>query len=239
MLQFGSLDPPLLSMPSWKPEEARGRSGGVNLGMQRIGVNIWWQRKCGAFTLLEMTSQLPKRSNRKRKRTQRLGEIMGNTDNADLRVDVPNIDIPLPSSSNSDTHSDQLSGYSQSNPVQNSNTDSSNPNVPNTDNETNDDQVLKILTVTTPIITQTVDTILKSTGVIQGKDANTSNLTLTPALTDQSQSVNSMLPSTQSNTTFNATGMTAPSQSHTSNMTNNPLCESSNYSCSNVISRGC
>ncbi|VDI29458.1 Hypothetical predicted protein, partial [Mytilus galloprovincialis] len=27
--------------------EARGRPGGVNLGLQRMGVNIWWQGKCG------------------------------------------------------------------------------------------------------------------------------------------------------------------------------------------------
>ncbi|CAC5376428.1 unnamed protein product [Mytilus coruscus] len=164
-------------------------------------------RSQSAFSLSEMTSQLPEKNSHKRKRTQRLGEIMGSIENADLGVDVPDIDIPLPSSSNSNTNFYQLSGNSQCNTVQNLNTASSNPNVPYTDIESNDDQVRKILTVATPIITQTVVTILKSTGVIQGKDANTTDLTLTPALTDQSQSVNSMLPSTQSNTTFNTTGI--------------------------------
>ncbi|CAC5417921.1 unnamed protein product [Mytilus coruscus] len=47
-----------------------------------------------------------------------------------------------------------------------------------------------------------------------------------------------MLPPTQSNTTFDATDMTAPSQSHTSNMNVNPSSESSNPSCSNIISSG-
>ncbi|CAC5381018.1 unnamed protein product [Mytilus coruscus] len=56
---------------------------------------------------------------------------------------------------------------------------------------------------------------------------------------EQSQIVNSMLPSTQSNTTFNATGMTVPSQLHNSYMTDNPSFESSNPSCSIVISRCC
>lgn len=40
-------------------------------------------------------------------------------------------------------------------------TGSSYPNVLNTDNESSDDQVLRIFTASTPIITQTVVTILK------------------------------------------------------------------------------
>ncbi|CAC5394025.1 unnamed protein product [Mytilus coruscus] len=137
------------------------------------------QIACERHSPHQMTLQLPKRSTCKRKRTRRLGELMGNIGNSDLGVDVPYIAIPLP----------------------NSNTDSSNPDVPNTDSES--------------------------------KDVNTSDLTLIPALTNWSQSVNSMLPPTQSNNTFDATDMTAPSQSHTSNMNVNPSSESSNPSCSN------
>ncbi|VDI39174.1 Hypothetical predicted protein [Mytilus galloprovincialis] len=37
--------------------EARGRPGGVNLGLQRMGVNIWWQGKCGG-KVLDMKQQI-------------------------------------------------------------------------------------------------------------------------------------------------------------------------------------
>lgn len=58
---------------------------------------------------------------------------------------------------NSNAYSDQLSGNSQSTPAQI--TGSSYPNVQNTDNESSDDQVLRIFTASTPINTQTVVTI--------------------------------------------------------------------------------
>ncbi|CAC5389346.1 unnamed protein product [Mytilus coruscus] len=143
-----------------------------------------------------MTSQLPKRSNRKRKRTQRLEELTENIDSSEKSQ--------------------------------------SNPNVPNTNN---DEQVLRISTFATPIITPTVVNILKSTGVIQGKDAISPDLTLIPA--HQSQSVNSICPPRQDNNTCNATDMTTQSQSHASNMIVNQLSESSNPSYSNVINRSC
>ncbi|CAC5425691.1 unnamed protein product [Mytilus coruscus] len=143
-----------------------------------------------------MTSQLPKRSNRKRNRTQSLEEFTGNIDNSEKSQ--------------------------------------SNPNVPNTNN---DEQVLRISTFAIPIITQTLVTILKSTGVIQGKDAISPDLTLIPA--HQSQSVNSICPPRQDNNTCNATDMTTQSQSHASNMIVNQLFESSNPFYSNVINRSC
>ncbi|VDI78112.1 Hypothetical predicted protein [Mytilus galloprovincialis] len=59
-----------------------------------------------------MTSQIPNRSHRKRKSTQRLGELMGNKGSSDLEVDVP-IDNPVPSSSNPNANSDQLSAENQ------------------------------------------------------------------------------------------------------------------------------
>ncbi|CAG2194568.1 unnamed protein product [Mytilus edulis] len=96
-----------------------------------------------------MPSKVPKRSNRKRKSTQRLGEVMENIGSSDLGVGV-SIDNPVPSSSNPNNNSGQLSAdnpHVQSNPID-----------PNT---YNDDQILRILTVATPIITQTVVTILK------------------------------------------------------------------------------
>ncbi|CAG2200019.1 unnamed protein product [Mytilus edulis] len=54
MLQFGSL---ILSITLHAFGEARGRPGGVNLGLQRMGVNIWWQGKCGG-KVLDMKQQI-------------------------------------------------------------------------------------------------------------------------------------------------------------------------------------
>ncbi|CAG2203270.1 unnamed protein product [Mytilus edulis] len=67
----------------------------------------------------EMPSKVPKRSNRKRKITQRLGEVMENIGSSDLGKGVP-IDNPVPSSSNPNNNSGQLSAdnpHVQSNPI--------------------------------------------------------------------------------------------------------------------------
>ncbi|VDI01870.1 Hypothetical predicted protein [Mytilus galloprovincialis] len=162
-----------------------------------------------------------KRSNRKRKSTQRLGEVIENLGSSDLGLGV-SIDNSVPSSSNPNINSGQLSADNP--PVQ------SNPIDPNT---YNDDQILRILTVATPIITQTVVTILKSTGVIQGRDVNSPDPTLIPT----HQGVNSICPPRQDTTTCNTTEMTTPSQSHSTNIIDKQSSESSHPSCSNVISR--
>lgn len=62
-------------------------------------------------------SQLSEKSSHNRKRTQWLGEIIGSIENAALGMDVPEIDIPLPSTSNSNTICNQLSENSQCNTV--------------------------------------------------------------------------------------------------------------------------
>ncbi|CAG2220984.1 unnamed protein product [Mytilus edulis] len=146
-----------------------------------------------------MPPKEPKRSNRKRKSTQRLGEVMENLGSSDVGLGV-SIDNSAPSSSNPNIDSGQLSADNPN--VQSNSTD------PNT---YNDDQIMRILTVATPIITQTVVTILKSTGVIQGREARYT-------------------------TTCNTIEMTTPSQSHSTNI-DKQSSESSHPSCSNVISR--
>ncbi|VDI63833.1 Hypothetical predicted protein [Mytilus galloprovincialis] len=168
-----------------------------------------------------MPSKEPKRSNRKRKSTQRLGEVIEKLGSSDLGLGV-SIDNSVPSSSNPNINSGQLSADNP--PVQ------SNPIDPNT---YNDDQILRILTVATPIITQTVVTILKSTGVIQGRNVNSPDPTLIPT----HQGVNSICPPRQDTTTCNTTEMTTPSQSHSTNIIDKQSSESSHPSCSNVISR--
>ncbi|CAG2207821.1 unnamed protein product [Mytilus edulis] len=166
-------------------------------------------------------TQRTKRSNRKRKSTQRLGEVIENLGSSDLGLGV-SIDNSVPSSSNPNINSGQLSADNP--PVQ------SNPIDPNT---CNDDQILRILTVATPIITQTVVTILKSTGVIQGRDVNSPDPTLIPT----HQGVNSVCPPRQDTTTCNTIEMTTPSQSHSTNIIDKQSSESSHPSCSNVTSR--
>ncbi|CAG2194566.1 unnamed protein product [Mytilus edulis] len=164
-----------------------------------------------------MPSKEPKRSNRKRKSTQRLGEVIENLGSSDLGLGV-SIDNSVPSSSNPNINSGQLSADNP--PVQ------SNPIDPNT---YNDDQILRILTVATPIITQTVVTILKSTGVIQGRNVNSPDPTLIPT----HQGVNSICPPRQDTTTCNTTEMTTPSQSHLTNIIDKQSSESSHSSWSN------
>ncbi|CAG2231266.1 unnamed protein product [Mytilus edulis] len=66
-----------------------------------------------------MPSKVPKRSNRKRKITQRLGEVIQNIGSSDLGKGVP-IGNPVPSSSNPNNNSGQLSAdnpHVQSNPI--------------------------------------------------------------------------------------------------------------------------
>ncbi|VDI79903.1 Hypothetical predicted protein [Mytilus galloprovincialis] len=168
-----------------------------------------------------MPSKEQKRSNRKRKSTQRLGEVIENLGSSDLGLGV-SIDNSVPSSSNPNINSGQLSADNP--PVQ------SNPIDPNT---YNDDQILRILTVATPIITQTIVTILKNTGVIQVRNVNSPDPTLIPT----HQGVNSICPPRQDTTTCNTTEMTTPSQSHSTNIIDKQSSESSHPSCSNVFSR--
>ncbi|XP_063414916.1 uncharacterized protein LOC134696888 [Mytilus trossulus] len=169
-----------------------------------------------------MPPKEPKRSNRKRKSTKRLGEVMENLGSSDVGLGV-SIDNSAPSSSNPNIDSGQVSADNPN--VQSNSTD------PNT---YNDDQIMRILTVATPIITQTVVTILKSTGVIQGREVNSQD----PILIPTHQSVNSICPPRQDDTTTrNTTEMTTPSQSSHSTNIDNQSSESSHPSCSNVISR--